>query len=193
MELFDTHAPLEPSPGRYAPLLAANFSLSSLICALPTLYFSSRTLLFDRASRTNFAAFHEFFALSTFSLANHLHAGNSDSMARSNLLLISYYSRETCFFLRCEVEFCGSQKALGSERYSGALLSPSLQFCREDYSNFAFYKRLSRVSSRSMAVKSVPGIVVARRTLKNIKTNREDYIHAMDATVAHFPLTYKKK
>lgn len=68
-------------------------------CAL-TLYTRHellRLLDFERASRTYFTAFREFLALSTFSLANHLHADNWDSTAR-NLLSISYYSRKTCLF-----------------------------------------------------------------------------------------------
>lgn len=92
VELFDTHAPLQPPPGWYAPLLVANFSPSSLICALPdVILLVTDTSLWSRIA--DFATFHEFLALSTFSLTNHLHASNLESMSRSNFLLISYIIR----------------------------------------------------------------------------------------------------
>lgn len=48
-ELFDTHAPFQSPLARYAPFLVANFSPSSLICALPT--YTSRHGFFSSIAR----------------------------------------------------------------------------------------------------------------------------------------------
>lgn len=71
-------------------------------------------------------------------------ARTRDSVARRNLLSISYYSRKTCLF-QSEVASAVNSKLYEANAIPGAPLN---QLRREDYSNFAFYKCLSRVLSR---------------------------------------------
>lgn len=71
---YSIHAPFQSPSAWYAPFLVANFSLSSLICALPTFRHGLR---FDFASLM-FATFHEFLAFDIFDL----HAGNWENLWR---------------------------------------------------------------------------------------------------------------
>jgi len=121
-ELFDTHAPLQSLSAWYAPFLAANFSLCSLICALSTLYFLPRTLLFDHNKHTILCIVCTWVLLA-LSPTNHLYTGNWDSMTCSNLLSISY-SLKT-FLFQSEIKLCNSQK-----RYEvNIVLSTQLSLC----------------------------------------------------------------